>query len=368
MGVAIRETKLKSDKIRLSLDIYHQGKSKFENLKLYLYDKPKSQVERDHNKRTKVLAESIRAKRVLDIQEDKYNIHTGFKRQGSFIEYFKRLTRERRKEVTNYGNWYSTCKHLVNFANGRNITFEDCNDKFLNEFKEYLLHGKVTKGHQNLSNASASSYLNKIKAALTQAHNENIITDNPGKRIKGISVPESNRQYLLLEEIRLLVKTECKIPVLKKAFLFGCLTGLRWSDINKLVWKEIIYSESEGRWKILYTQQKTKNVEYHPITQQAYDLLPERGEDAERVFKGLKYSAWHNHILSEWILLAGIKKYCTFHSSRHSHAVLLLTQGADIYTVSKLLGHRNITTTQVYAKIIDPKKNATVDLLPDIGI
>ena len=71
MSVKIRETSLVNDRIRLSLDIYHQGKSKFENLRLYLFGKPKTQIEKDHNKRTRVLAESIKAKRVLDIQEDK---------------------------------------------------------------------------------------------------------------------------------------------------------------------------------------------------------------------------------------------------------------------------------------------------------
>lgn len=367
MGVAIRETKLTKDRIRLSLDIYHKGKSKFENLKLLIYEKPKTPAEREHNKRTRQLAENIKAKKILDMQEDKYNIHTGFKKQGSFIEYFKRLTRERRSSGGNYGNWYSTCKHLVNFANGKNVTFEDCDDKFLNKFKDYLLHGRVTKGNQNLSNASASSYLNKIKAALSLAQDENIITDNPGKRVKGISVEEGMRQYLLLEELRLLSKEECKIPIMKKAFLFSCLTGLRWSDIDKLTWGEIGYSKSEEKWKIFFRQKKTKNVEYHPITEQAYSLLGKHGEDKERVFKGLKYSAWNNFILAEWVLLAGIKKHITFHSGRHTYAVLLLTEGADIYTVSKLLGHRNITTTLIYAKIIDSKKNSTVDLIPDIG-
>jgi len=125
MGVAIRETKLTKERIRLSLDIYHKGKSKFENLQLYLFGKPKTQIEKDHNKRTRVLAESVKAKRVLELQEDRYNVHTGFKSQGSFIEYFKRLTRERKN--TSYGNysiWYAVCRHLALFTNGRDVTFE----------------------------------------------------------------------------------------------------------------------------------------------------------------------------------------------------------------------------------------------------
>ncbi|SDL70251.1 Site-specific recombinase XerD [Daejeonella rubra] len=368
MGVKVRETTLKNDRVRLSLDIYKDGKSRFENLQLYLFGKPKTIVEKDHNKRTRQIAENIRLKREEEMQDDKFNIYTGFKSQGSFIDYFKKMTREKRGSGGNYGNWYSTCKHLVNFVNGKELTFEQCDDKFLNLFKNYLLTGNITKGHLTLSKASASSYLNKIKAALTQAHIDNIISDNPGRKVRGIKVEESRREYLLLEEIKLLTKEECKIPIMKNAFLFSCLTGLRWSDINKLTWGEITFSEAESKWKILFSQQKTKQLQWHPISEQAYSILGKRGENDERVFKGLKYSAWHNFILAEWVLLAGIKKHITFHSGRHTYATLLLTHGADIFTVSKLLGHKDIATTQIYGKIIDSRKNEVIELLPDIGI
>lgn len=369
MGVAIRKSALKNNRSRLSLDIYYKGKSKYENLELFVYDKPTSIPEREHNKRTWMLAESIQAKRVLEMQENKYNFNAGAKKKGSFIQYFKRLTDERRRSTDgNYGNWYSTYKHLLNFSKGKNLTFEDFDDQLLGKFREYLLHGRVTKGNQNLSNASASSYLNKIKAALRQAHDENIITVNPGRRVKGIPVPEGERQYLLLEELKLLSSHPCRIPIIKQAFLFSCLTGLRWSDVNKLLWEEVVYSEQEGKWKIHFRQKKTKGLQYHPISDQAYSILGKRGEDKERVFKGLKYSAWNNFILAEWVILAGVKKHITFHSARHTYATLLLTQGADIFSVSKLLGHKHLATTQIYGKIIDSKRNSIIELLPDIGV
>jgi site-specific recombinase XerD len=85
-------------------------------------------------------------------------------------------------------------------------------------------------------------------------------------------------------------------------------------------------------------------------------LLGEKAEPIERVFKGLKYSAWHNIKLQQWVMRAGISKTITFHCARHTYATLQLTLGTDIYTVSKLLGHKDLKTTQVYAKIIDDKK------------
>jgi integrase len=368
MSINLRETKLSKNRIRLSLDIYHQGKSHYENLGLFVYDKPATKQEREHNKRTKDLAENIRSKRILEIQDNRYNVVTGFKSQASFLQYFKKLTDERKRSEGNYGNWYSTYKHLVKFAGGNEIRFSDCDEIFLNRFKKYLLQGQVTKGNTNLSNGSASSYLNKIKTALNQAFEEKIIAENPGKRVKGIKVPEGRREFLLAEELRKLYQTDCIIPILKSAFLFSCLTGLRWSDINKMTWKEVVYSKAEGQYKIHFTQKKTKGVEYHPINEAAYKLLGKRGDDDLRVFKGLSYSAWHNLRLAQWVMDAGINKKITFHCARHTYATLLLTSGGDIYTVSSLLGHRDFKTTQIYAKIIDQKKNDVVELLPDIGI
>jgi integrase len=368
MSVNVRETKLKKGKVRLSLDVYHQGKSRYENLGLFLYEKPATIQEREHNKRTKDLAENIKAKRIIEIQEKRYNVITGFKSQGSFLNYFRKLTNERKRSAGNFGNWDSTYKHLVGFAKGQDIIFADVDEQFLNNFKKYLLHGKVTKSYTDLSSCSASSYLNKVKAALTQAFEEKIIPTNPGKSVKGIKVPEGRREYLLAEELRKLNSTPCAVQVLKNAFLFSCLTGLRWSDINKLIWREVVYSETEGRYKIHFTQKKTQGVEYHPINDAAIKLLGKRGNDEDRVFKSLKYSAWYNLRLAQWVMDAGICKKITFHCARHTYATLLLTSGGDIYTISSLLGHKDLKTSMIYTKIIDIKKNNTVELLPDIGI
>src|SRR5690606_3235488 len=150
-------------------------------------------------------------------------------------------------------------------------------------------------------------------------------------------------------------KEECEIPILKTAFILSALTGLRWSDINKLVWSEVQHSKEMGNY-LRFTQKKTQGSETLPISQQAYELLGERGKPEERVFTHLKYSAWYNLKLQQSVLKAGISKTITFHCARHTYATLQLTLGTDIYTVSKLLGHKNLKTTQIYTKVIDEKK------------
>ena len=189
----------------------------------------------------------------------------------------------------------------------------------------------------------------------------------------GIKPGEPEREFLTYEELQAVAKAECEIPLLKTAFLFSAMTGLRWSDVQKLVWSEVQHSKEVGYY-IRFRQKKTKGAETLPISEQAFGLLGERGnpEDRvfiglkysaaeDRVFIGLKYSAWHNLKLQQWVMRGGVTKTITFHCARHTYATLQLTLGTDIYTVSKLLGHKDLKTTQIYAKIIDDKKKVAAN-------
>jgi integrase len=147
---------------------------------------------------------------------------------------------------------------------------------------------------------------------------------------------------------------------MKQAALFSALTGLRFSDIEKLVWGELEHIEGNGYF-IKFRQQKTKGVEMLPISQQAFTLLGARQGKEEKVLNGLNYSAYSNKHLAQWVGLAGIAKDITFHSFRHTFATLQLSKGTDIYTISKMLGHRELKTTQIYAKIIDQTKRTAAD-------
>jgi len=367
MSVAIRVHQLKNNKSMLHLEVTPKGgKTTLRSLKLSIYDNPKTALEREHNKAIWLKANGIK---IAELSQVQLGIGSYVASQQDFLQYFKSQVRERRKNEGSYGNWNSAYKHLVDFCNNKTVRLCDVNEVFLNKFKKFLLEGELTKSGTNLSQNTASSYFLKVRAALNEAYNQRLIVDNPIRRVKAIKPQETTRNFLLQEELTILFKTDCVYPMLKRAFLFCCLTGLRWSDANKLVWKEMVYSEAESRWKIYFRQKKTKGLQYHPISQEAYVLLGERKGDDDRVFKGLKYSAWNNHLLQEWIWKdAGIKKKITFHCSRHSYSVRVLTYTNDIYSLKELLGHQDIKTTQIYAKIIDSKKNSVVDLLPNIGL
>lgn len=360
MKVTLRQRN-QGGKTSLYLDFYDNGKRKREYLKLYLEPNPKTKVDRNLNKQTLALAESIKAKKQIEIQNGTYDFYNSEVQKGSFINYVQKLTDQRFNSTGNYGNWLSMLKHLKNYCpNG--ITFKKLDENFVTGFKEYLDTYKKESTQRGLSQNSKLSYFNKFRAAIKQALKEKIIVINPLLGISGFKEAETQREFLTLEELQTAAITPCEIPRLKDAFLFSSLTGLRHSDIQKLTWQEVQHSNEMGYY-IRYTQQKTTSVETLPISEPAYKLLGERGEYNEIVFKGLKYSAWHNQKLQDWITSAGINKKITFHCARHTFSTLQLTLGTDIYTIKELLGHKDIRTTQLYSKVINQKKKDAANMI-----
>ncbi len=358
MRVSLRKRKIANGRSSLYLEVYHNGKASYEFLKLYI-EKPTTAEKRKQNKHTMKLAKTLQAKRQVELQDGTFGVRTTNHIEDDFIKYFEKLTERRRENGVNFSHWWSTFQQLRKYQKTK-LRFSDVDEDWLKDFKVYL----VNHFNQN----TAHTYFNKIKAALHQASREKLIYHNPALSVTSPKILDSKKEFLTIEEVRKLSQTKCRCEVLKKAFLFSCLTGLRWSDVNKLVWKQISYDKDVG-YSLFVKQQKTKQQITLPLTQQAIDLIGWREdiEDLEeRVFKGLNYSSEMNIRLCQWVLKAGITKHITFHCARHTHATLLLANGTDIYTVSKLLGHREVRTTQIYAKVMDESKRKAVDKLPEI--
>ena len=322
-------------------------------------------VDKNHNRETWQLAEQIRQKRENHL--NKPEIYTHYEKEQlllkekgerSFIEYFRQLANKRR--ASNHDNWISAFHYLEKYTSGV-LKFSEVDEAFCNDFKEYLLStGSKRSNKRSLSQNSAVSYFNKFKATLKQAYKDGYFQTNLNAKIETIKQTETERKFLTIEELNRLAKTDCSLPELKSAALFSALTGLRFSDIEKLVWGEIEKVNGQGYY-IRFRQQKTKGAEHLPISDQAYGLLGKPGKPDVKVFQTLRYSAYTNQHLFKWLVKAGITKEITFHCFRHTFATLQLTKGTDIYTVSKMLGHRELKTTQVYAKIIDQSKRAAAN-------
>ncbi len=364
MKVTLRRKKINNNRESLYLDIYKPldvKKRHKEYLKLYILSVPKNKKEKEINKETLLLAESIAAKKLLEIQDETYDFKKKAYPEISFIDYFRKQAEKRNSK----GNWTTCIRHVIIFSN-QHISFKEIDEKWVENFRHYLKNDARTMDNKALlSQNSRCAYFSKFKACFKQAYKDKIIPNNPAVYVKGFSQQPSQREFLTLNELQKLVNIECYIPVLKTAFLFSALTGLRWSDISKLTWEEVQHSEELGYY-LRYTQAKTSGVETLPISEQAFKLLGDRKEPKTRIFKGLKYGAYNNLRLAQWLLKAGITKHITFHCARHTYATLQLTFGTDIYTVSKLLGHKDIKTTQIYANIINEKKVEAANKIPDI--
>lgn len=284
--------------------------------------------------------------------------------QCNFIEFFKQEI-DRRHKVNSDSiriNWNRVYELLKIFAKCDVIPFGNIDLKLIEDFKQFMLtapQGGKKKG--TVSRNTAATYFSIFKAALKQAFVDGYLTIDLAAKAKGIPEQESRREYLTIEELNTLGATECESPIIKRAALFSALTGMRHVDIQKLKWKEIV--RDGEHWRVNFTQQKTKGVEYTPISDQAYELCGDRLDDNRLVFEGLPAPSWISKPLARWIKAAGITKHITFHCFRHTFATLQLTNGTDIYTVSKMLGHTNVRTTQIYTKVVDAKKETAADAI-----
>lgn len=314
--VKLRYKALKNGNQSIYLDCYVNGIREYKFLSLYL--RPETSRENKlWNREQLRLANAIKAQYIIDIQNGEY----GFKdrnrsRKLNFITYCEEMAAEYE------ANGQNSCAVLMRSAikrmtdyKGKNITFNHIDKDFLIGFIEYLNSDirdfdKAAKDKNRkpkpLSNVYKEALFARIMVALNKAERDGIILKNPGKDIDRKLKPHSEQKtrcYLPLEEIQRIIETEYKPDNdIKPAFLFCCFSGLRYSDVR----------------------------------------------------------------LRTLIKKAGISKHVTFHVARHSFATLTLTYGADLYTVSKLLGHANIRTTQVYAKIVDESKRRAVNLIPKL--
>lgn len=372
--VSLRDKPISKGRLSLYLDFYpaiqnqETGKStRREFLNLYVFKKPNNPFEKQHNQENYRIANQIWQQRQNSV--NKPEIYDQFEKEQlrqteladrDFLEYFKTLVKKR-KGKTFYG-WDSARIYLENYSGG-SIKFGSLTESWIESFKEHLLTSNSQRTKKTpLSHNSAVSYFSKVKAALKQAYKDGLIQTDLNSKVSAVKPDETKREYLTLKELNQLAKTPCNDPLMKKAALFSALTGLRFSDIQKLTWGELTHDPEQGYF-INFKQKKTGGVEVLPISDQAYSILGQPRERDQTVFVDLHYSASNNRHVAQWIGAAGITKYITFHNFRHTYATLQLTGGTDIYTVSKMLGHKDLKTTQIYAKVVDQAKRKASDVI-----
>jgi integrase len=365
ISVTLRRKKLKSEKESLYLDYYPEiidpntgKKSRREFLELHIFINPKNQEEKKFNNDALEVANLVKSKRELQIRNKEFGFKENVNISIDFVNFYQTIVDEyyNKTSESNYNTWKASFNHFENFSNG--IIMSDKLDRnFINRYRTYLLNVKTTRNSKepkNISRNTASSYYKNFIYVLKQAYKRNFIALNLAEDAEYIKEEETHREYLTEEELTMLWHIPIKFEKVKHMAIFSALSGLRFVDINKLDWKDVYKDKHQGYY-IQFREQKTKNIKNHPISETAYNILKSQNTNEGLIFGGIKYSQI-TRPLKAWFIEAKINKKISFHNFRHSYATLQLANGTDIYTVSKLLGHKNVTTTQIYTKILDKNK------------
>lgn len=372
--IKIRLKSLADGNKSIYLDIYWKGVRKYEYLKLYLVPEVNPFC-KEQNKGTMAVAERIKAERIKALQgrsvQDWDSVKQGSMLLIRWIQKYcdgginiKKSTLHCRVEMLH------TVEKYLEDSKQPFVTLDEVNAdfcrgyvKFLRNFpNSHIIHSEPRPISQN----TANRYLGMFSTTLNNAVRQGIIKNNPMNELDAkerIQPKDGTKEYLTIEELKALMTTDSYRPEVKQAFIFACFTGLRLSDIYRLAPMHIFKSPDGKSEYIDMEMQKTEKPVIIPLSEEAKRWLPQPKGKEIPFFDIPTTQTVIGRALRKWAEAAGIDKHISFHCSRHTFGTLMLTLGADLFTTSKLMGHTSIKTTEIYAKIVDKKKEAAINLI-----
>jgi integrase/recombinase XerD len=356
MTVTLRKRENKDSTTTLYLDIYHNGKRRFEFLKHCKQIKPTNPSDRVANKQKLQLANQIRDKRSIELQANEEGIVANHNNKVELKAYFENyIANYTKKDKRNIEGVYNK---FLEFAKEQKIvvgTLKQLTESIVQDFADYLKDKCKGEG--------ANSYFARFKKVLNRAVKDKIITQSPAFDVTIKRDVTLKKDVLTIDEIQLLANTDVSYKEIRVAFLFSCFTGLRWVDIKNLRWKHI-----DLRNKILtMVQSKTDEIVSVTLNVTALALLPTKAENNDLVFQ-LPSHTMATKALKNWVEKAELGKHITWHCARHSFGTNLVSQNVNLLTISKLMGHKNPKYTNLYTRVANDLKAQATDSLPTINI
>ncbi len=361
----LRRRKLADGRESLFIDHTVDGRHEYEFLKLYLVPETSVKAKRE-NAKTLRQAEEIIIARTENMVDDKAQEEAAKDKSQMLLSDFISILMEEYKQRGQpaYLRLRAARTKLEKFRPGARLC--DIDKKFCVDYAEWLQSEPLTPQGKPLAQATAFSSFWNLGITLSSARQKGYIKSNPWELLgshEKIQQPEGKREFLTFEEIRKLEQTPYIKENIRKAFLFACYCGLRVGDVTDLRWSDI--SVNGGRHFVSVVMQKNSKPISLPLPTKALSWLPERGEPESSVFSLPSRTNLRKH-LQKWSEQAGLERHLHFHLSRHTYGTMLITAGVDLYTASKMMGHADVRPTQVYAKIVDKKKEEAVSLIDKV--
>ena len=381
MTITIRQKALANDNISLYLDIYDGGKRKFEFLSLYLLPEVDAET-KARNEETLQRAHQIRAERIL---------HPETIPEVGHLMIVKGIPNDESPEVLDwiqtYIDWMSDntdyskaivdqskyLKYLMSefLANKRrpHITLRKFDKEWFKAFFLWLKNGYVPQKYvrveaKPLCEGSLHNVQQRIVAVFNKAVKFGKLKANPFYQLeKSDCFPKpktSHKQYLTPDELKRFMASDERSPGVaeaQRAFGFACLTGLRISDIKALRWSDIKRNKETNT--LVIVQKKTKALNAVPIGNTALSWMPLKCDD-DFVFH-LPAKANVDAALKRIAKKVGIEKNISFHCARHTFGILVQAVTGNIETTKKLMGHKSLKSTAIYADVLTNEKVKAVD-------
>lgn len=365
--IKIRFRKLKGGSKSIYLDCYWEGKRSYESLNLYVIPE-KTDNDKEINKETLKAANKIKAERIISLVHKKAKIKDNDSSKMLFTDLLTEFKEDHQKKGNYIHQISQTIDRIKEFS--PKVKLCEIDKQYCIDWLDYIQNVYVSeKRGRHLSPGGAKVYEKVMVLSLNYAVRNEYIDRNPFTLVPHeyrVKIKENQRTYLTEEEFNAIKNTASNNPVVKQAFLFECYCGLRISDIRLLTWNNIVINGDSVR--IEKTIQKTQKPISIPLCQKAIDLLPPRGNKKgdDLVFDLPGALITINRHITQLGKDAGLSKKVTTHVGRHTFATLLLSKNANITAIRDLLGHTNIQTTMIYAKIIDKQKIDTINLLNNV--
>jgi integrase/recombinase XerD len=351
MSVTLRKRKNSDGTTSLLLDIYHNGVRKYEFLKELKLCKPANPADRQTNKENLELAEKIAVKRAQELSASDYAIITDTGKKTIVAEWMQAfIDKYKKKDVRTMQSALNRFTAFLVQEKKQGLPFGRLDEIVISDFQDYL--------REHSKGETSSSYFSRFKKMVKQAYRQKLIANNPASDVRTVQGNSKKKDTLTLEEIQALAATSTQGTEIKRAFLYSCLTGLRWVDVKALKWAHINVS---NRYMNIQQSKTDRTVQIN-LNDSAMKLLGEEGRPNEHVFN-LPSPDGANKTIKAWVKRAGINKKITWHNARHSFGTNLVFLGTDVITASNLLGHSSLRHTQRYVKSANELKEKATDKL-----